>query len=45
VIFGIAFGGETIGWHTAFGGAAIIGGVALAILSKKREPGTRNREL
>jgi predicted MFS family arabinose efflux permease len=25
----VLFAGETIGWHTAIGGAAIIGGVAL----------------
>jgi len=32
VLIGVAFGGETIGWHTALGGGAIIGGVALAVL-------------
>jgi drug/metabolite transporter (DMT)-like permease len=32
VLFGVLFGGETIGWHTALGGAAIIGGVALAVV-------------
>ena len=32
VVFGVAFAGETLGWHTALGGAAIIGGVALAVL-------------
>lgn len=31
VMFGVVFGGETVGWHTAFGGAAIIGGVGLAV--------------
>jgi drug/metabolite transporter (DMT)-like permease len=36
VLIGVLFGGETIGWHTAFGGGAIIGGVALAVV--KREP-------
>jgi drug/metabolite transporter (DMT)-like permease len=30
--FGVEFGGERIGWHTALGGAAILGGVALAVL-------------
>jgi drug/metabolite transporter (DMT)-like permease len=32
VLIGVLFGGETVGWHTALGGAAIIGGVALAVL-------------
>jgi drug/metabolite transporter (DMT)-like permease len=32
VMVGAIFGGEAIGWHTALGGAAIIGGVALAVL-------------
>lgn len=32
VAFGVLFAGETVGWHTALGGAAIIGGVALAVL-------------
>jgi drug/metabolite transporter (DMT)-like permease len=32
VLVGVAFGGETIGWHTALGGSAIISGVALAVL-------------
>jgi drug/metabolite transporter (DMT)-like permease len=32
VLFGVMFGGEMIGWHTALGGGAIIGGVALAVL-------------
>jgi drug/metabolite transporter (DMT)-like permease len=35
VLIGVAFGGETIGWHTAIGGGAIIGGVALAVLHKQ----------
>ena len=30
--FGVLFAGEAVGWHTALGGAAIIGGVALAVL-------------
>ena len=39
VLIGVLFGGESIGWHTALGGAAIIGGVALAVLraNEKRE--------
>ena len=32
VAFGVLFAGEAVGWHTALGGAAIIGGVALAVL-------------
>jgi drug/metabolite transporter (DMT)-like permease len=32
VLFGVFFGGETVGWHTALGGMAIIGGVALTLL-------------
>ena len=32
VLFGVFFGGETIGWHTAVGGLAIIGGTALTML-------------
>ncbi len=32
VVFGVLFAGEVVGWHTALGGAAIIGGVALAVL-------------
>jgi drug/metabolite transporter (DMT)-like permease len=32
VLFGVFLGGETVGWHTAIGGIAIIGGVALTIL-------------
>ena len=32
VLIGVVFGGETVGWHTALGGSAIIGGVALAVL-------------
>jgi drug/metabolite transporter (DMT)-like permease len=37
VAFGVLFGGEAVGWHTALGGAAIIGGVALAVLTRKGE--------
>ncbi|HET6797111.1 MAG TPA: EamA family transporter [Gemmatimonadales bacterium] len=36
VAFGVALGGERVGWHTALGGAAILGGVALAVLSSRR---------
>jgi drug/metabolite transporter (DMT)-like permease len=36
VAFGVLFGGEVVGWHTALGGAAIIGGVALAVLREDR---------
>lgn len=32
VAIGLVFAGEVVGWHTALGGAAIISGVALAIL-------------
>lgn len=32
VLFGVLFAGETVGWHTAAGGAAIIAGVAMAVL-------------
>jgi drug/metabolite transporter (DMT)-like permease len=31
VLIGVFFGGESVGWHTVFGGAAIIGGVALTL--------------
>jgi drug/metabolite transporter (DMT)-like permease len=34
VLFGVLFAGETVGWHTAAGGAAIIAGVALAVLRR-----------
>jgi drug/metabolite transporter (DMT)-like permease len=38
VVFGVIFAGESISWHTAIGGVAIIGGVSLTILSvEKRE--------
>ncbi|HEX6434992.1 MAG TPA: EamA family transporter [Gemmatimonadales bacterium] len=36
VLVGVLFGGEAIGWHTALGGSAIIGGVALAVVGKPR---------
>lgn len=32
VLIGVLFGGETVGWHIGLGGAAIICGVALAIV-------------
>ena len=35
VLFGVLFAGEVIGWHTALGGAAIIGGVALTVVPMK----------
>jgi drug/metabolite transporter (DMT)-like permease len=35
LLFGVLFGGETIGWHTALGGSAIIAGVALAVVKGK----------
>jgi drug/metabolite transporter (DMT)-like permease len=35
VLVGVWFGGETIGWHTALGGSAIIGGVALAVVGRR----------
>jgi drug/metabolite transporter (DMT)-like permease len=34
VFFGLVFGGESVGWHTALGGGAIISGVALAVLGR-----------
>jgi drug/metabolite transporter (DMT)-like permease len=37
VLFGVVFGGETLGWHTVLGGGAIIGGVALAVLRRAKE--------
>jgi drug/metabolite transporter (DMT)-like permease len=33
ILIGVLFAGETIGWHTAIGGVAIIGGVALTLLN------------
>jgi drug/metabolite transporter (DMT)-like permease len=35
VLVGVIFGGEVVGWHTALGGGGIIGGVALAVLSRR----------
>lgn len=35
VAFGVLFAGEAVGWHTALGGTAIIGGVALAVLTPR----------
>jgi drug/metabolite transporter (DMT)-like permease len=44
VFLGVMFAGETMGWHTAVGGAAIIGGVALTLVNvKKREASAVNR--
>lgn len=34
VLLGVLFGGETVGFHTLLGGSAILGGVALAVVSK-----------
>lgn len=42
VLFGVVFAGETIGWHTAVGGAAIIGGVALTVLNIDQPPATND---
>jgi drug/metabolite transporter (DMT)-like permease len=36
VLFGVVLGGETLGWHAALGGGAIIAGVALALLASGR---------
>jgi drug/metabolite transporter (DMT)-like permease len=36
LLIGVALGGESIGWHTALGGSAIIAGVALAVVERKR---------
>lgn len=46
VLFGVFFAGETIGWHTALGGAAIIGGVALTVvrIGEGRGNGKGNHE-
>ena len=38
VLFGVLFGGEKVGWQTAVGGGAIIGGVALAVLQGSSQP-------
>jgi drug/metabolite transporter (DMT)-like permease len=38
VLFGVLFGGEKVGWQTAVGGGAIIGGVALAVLQRSGQP-------
>jgi drug/metabolite transporter (DMT)-like permease len=37
VLAGVALDGETIGWHTALGGGAIISGVALAVLKRAEQ--------
>lgn len=42
VLFGVIFAGETIGWHTAIGGVAIIGGVALTVLNIDQPPAMNN---
>ena len=36
VAIGMVFAGEAVGWHTAVGGAAIIGGVGLAVLKGEK---------
>ena len=36
VVIGMVFAGEAIGWHTGLGGAAIIGGVGLAVLKGEK---------
>jgi drug/metabolite transporter (DMT)-like permease len=36
VCFGVVFANETVGWHSAVGGALIIGGVALAVLRREK---------
>ena len=39
VFFGVVFGGELVGWHTALGGGGIIAGVAMAVGMKgQRRP-------
>jgi drug/metabolite transporter (DMT)-like permease len=40
MVFGVLFAGEAVGWHTALGGGAILGGVALAVL---RTEGSESR--
>jgi drug/metabolite transporter (DMT)-like permease len=43
--FGVLFAREAVGWHTALGGSAIIGGVALAVLGPgefRGEKGSKN---
>lgn len=42
VAFGVLLGGEAVGWHTTVGGAAIISGVALAVLGRRAEPANKN---
>jgi drug/metabolite transporter (DMT)-like permease len=37
LLIGVLLGGETIGWHTVFGGGAILGGVSLALWNGKRK--------
>lgn len=43
VLFGVLLGGEVVGWHTALGGAAIIGGVALAVVQRGEVRGEKQR--
>jgi drug/metabolite transporter (DMT)-like permease len=40
VVIGMVFAEEAVGWHTVLGGAAIIGGVGLAVFGR-REEGSR----
>ena len=40
VLFGVLFARETIGWHTAIGGVAIIGGVALTMQRTRGQAGS-----
>jgi drug/metabolite transporter (DMT)-like permease len=45
VLVGVLFGGETIGWHTALGGSAILAGVTLAVVGRENgKQRTRSRE-
>jgi drug/metabolite transporter (DMT)-like permease len=41
LMFGVVFAGEKVTWHTAVGGAAIIIGVALAVLRTRGESGRK----
>jgi drug/metabolite transporter (DMT)-like permease len=45
VLFGMFLGGETVGWHTALGGLAIIGGVALTVIRvEQTQTNTKTRK-
>lgn len=45
VLVGVVFAGETVGWHTALGGLAIIGGVAMTVLRiDPDQTGSRERK-